>query len=122
MAIRPHFFVYETVSIPLVFEDEMHPETKIFENYDRIVATMTQYDKKKIEKWDDELGIDVENNRINLALNQEETALFDGGTKESPKKASIQVNIYYQDKERDTSFEEYIDVYRNTHDEVINDE
>ena len=119
---EPHFFVYETVSIPLDLEDVRDPEAKVLENYKKVVVDISQYDKKRIRKWDDVLGIDVENNRINVSLSQEETALFDGGTKESPKKALIQVNIYRTDTERDTTFEEYINVYRNQHDEVIDGE
>ena len=114
---RPHFFVYETVDIPMIFEPE-----GCLESYDKVLVTMAQGGEVKIQKWDNVLGIDVPNNRVNMSLSQEETSLFVGGKKGSPKVVDIQVNIYYENGERDTTFTETIDVYDNQYKEVIGNE
>lgn len=112
-----YFFVYETVDIPLLFEPD-----GALEGYKKIVVSLAQFGTTIIEKWQDELGIDVENNRINLSLSQEETAMFTGGKKCDPKIVDIQVNIYYETQERDTTFNEIIEVYSNQHKKVISNE
>lgn len=114
---RPYFFVYETVDIPLLFEP-----TGCLNNYDKIVVSLAQFGNTILEKWDNVLGIDAENDRINMSLSQEETAMFTGGKKGSPKTVDIQVNIYYENDERDTTFNETIDVYDNQYKEVMTDE
>lgn len=112
-----YFFVYETVDIPLLFEP-----TGSLEGYDKIIVSLAQFGETILEKTNDALGIDVENDRVNLSLSQEETAMFIGGKKCDPKIVDIQVNIYYTNRERNTTFNEVIEVYDNQHKEVMSNE
>lgn len=108
-----YFFIYETVDFPLKlsFKDTTI-EGKVLDNYSKVVVSLSQ-GKELLEKSED-LGIDTENDIINLHLTQEETALF-----KPNRQVSLQVNIYYEDTERDTSFETFIDVYDNLHKEIM---
>ncbi len=110
-----YFFVYETVDFPLQLSYK-DSEGKVLENYSEVIVSLKQ-GKTILEKNSQTLGIDVENDIINLHLSQEETALFKANTQ-----VMLQVNILYETTERDTSFEEFIDVYDNVHKEIMNDE
>lgn len=113
-----HFYTYETVEIPLVFEPE-----GILEDYRHIVVSLRQNSTgTQIDKSENELGIDVENNTISIYLTQEETAKFVGGDEQNPSYAQIQVNIYYENTERDVSGVKSIKVYNNLYKKVITDE
>lgn len=109
-----HFYTYETVDIPLVFEPD-----GCLENYKHIIVSIKQKGSVQIDKAEDALGIDIENNTINVSLSQEETAQFKGGTETNPKTAEIQVNIYYTNTDRDVSTKKTINVYDNLYEKVI---
>ena len=109
------FYTYETVDIPLKFEPE-----GVLEGYRHIVVSLSQ-SGIQIDKTEEELGIDVAEDLINISLSQEETAMFNGGDKNNPKQVLIQVNIYYDNTDRDVSCIESIDVYDNLYKKVIND-
>lgn len=111
------FYTYETVDIPLVFTP-----TGILEGYSHIVVSVAQKGMAQIDKTEDDLTIDVANDTITLSLSQEETGQFLGGDNNSPRKAEIQVNIYYNNNERDVSTVGSIDVYNNLYDKVMEDE
>lgn len=66
-----------------------------------------------IEKEKDDLGLDEENDIINLHLGQEETGKFNPGT------AHLQVNLYYENTERDTSAQVDVQIRANLHKEVM---
>lgn len=104
------FYVYETVDFTITLTP-----SDALQNYDNVVVSIGQ-GQVILNKDQTELGIDVENGKINLHLSQEETAMFSRG------KAEIQVNIYYTDKERDTSVMGRIDVKDNLYKEVMPDE
>ena len=108
-----YFFVYETKDFPLKIVKNGEGEGKVLEGYEKIIVSLKQ-GTTLIEKDETKLGIDVENDIINLHLSQEETGAF--STLEQVK---LQVNIYYTDTERDTSQETYIDVYDNLHKEIM---
>ena len=110
------FYRYETVDIPLKFTP-----SGVLENYKHIVVTISQDGMIKINKTEDNLSIDVNEDLITLSLSQEETGKFGGG-KTTPRQADIQVNIYYESTERDVSTIGTIDVYENLYNQVINDE
>ena len=111
------FYRYETVDIPLKFTP-----AGVLENYKHIVVSIKQENGTQIDKNEDELDIDVNEDTITVSLNQEETGKFTGGNIETPKKAYIQVNIYYESTERDVSTLGTIDVYDNLYKKVIADE
>ena len=109
-----YFFVWETVDFPLQLSyKDSSIEGKVLDGYSEVIVSLKQ-GTNLLEKKGDELGIDVENDIINLHLSQEETGAF-----KPNKQVILQVNIYYDDTERDTSFESYIDVYDNLHKELM---
>lgn len=110
------FYRYETVDIPLVFTP-----AEVLEGYEHIIVSIHQAGVK-IDKTEEDLTIDVANDTITLSLSQEETGQFIGGDNNNPKKAYIQVNIYYNNSERDVSTVGSIDVYDNLYDKVIENE
>lgn len=111
------FYKYETVDIPLVFTPN-----EVLEGYKHIVVSIAQDKSVLVNKKEDELEIDVPENKITVHLSQEETARFDGGDRNNPGKAKIQVNIYYNNSERDVSTVGMLDVYDNLYKEVIQDD
>lgn len=105
------FYKYETVSIPLKFTP-----TGVLSNYKHIIVSIVQEGVIQIDKDEDDLTINTANDTITFSLTQEETAKF------LPTKAVIQVNIYYNDNERDVSTKATIDILDNLYDKVIADE
>ena len=110
------FYRFETVDIPLKFTP-----TGVLNDYKHIVVTISQDNMIKIDKTEDELIINENEDRIILSLSQEETGKFAGG-KTTPRIADIQVNIYYETAKRDVSTVGTIEVYDNLYKEVITDE
>lgn len=110
------FYRYETVEIPLQFTPQ-----GVLQNYRHIVVSIAQDGMVQINKTENEIVVDTEQDLIVLSLTQEETGKFaSSGT--SPRQAKIQVNIYYESTERDVSTVGYIDVYDNLYKKVIADE
>ena len=110
------FYRFETIDIPLEFTPE-----GVLNNYKHIVVSIAQDGIVQIDKTEDDMIIDVENDKIIVSLSQEETGKFISGN-EKVAKAKIQVNIYYENSERDVSAVETIDVYDNLYKKVIADE
>ena len=113
------FYRYETVDIPLIFTP-----SGVLEGYESIVVSVAQDGVIQIDKTSEDTGlnIDTATDTITLSLSQEETGKFIGGDSNSPRKAQIQVNIYYNNNERDVSTVGNIDVYNNLYDKVIENE
>ncbi len=111
------FYKYETIDIPLKFTP-----TGVLNNYKHIVVSIIQNGIIQIDKTEDDLSIDINEDTITISLSQEETGKFSGGDENNPKMAKIQVNIYYENKERDVSTVGIIDVYDNLYKKVIEDE
>lgn len=105
-----HFYRFETVDIPIILSPE-----GVLDGYKHIVVSLKK-NNLQIDKTEEEIGIDIENNTLNVSLSQEETSQFSKG------KAEIQVNIYYETKERDTSAIANIEVLENLYKQVIEDE
>lgn len=105
-----HFYRFETVDIPIVLSPE-----GVLDGYKHIVVSLKQRNVQ-IDKNEDDIGIDMENNTLNIHLSQAETSQFSKG------KAEIQVNIYYETTERDTSAIANIEVLENLYKQVITDE
>lgn len=105
-----NFYRFETTNIVLEFTPE-----GILDNYKHIIVSILQK-QTKIDLTEDELNIDTSNDKITLSLTQEQTSQFEVG------KALIQVNIYYNDKQRNVSTMGYINIYDNLYNKVITDE
>lgn len=112
-----HFYTYETVEIPLIFTPN-----GILDGYSRVVVSVAQDDRIQIDKTEEDLSIDTTTNTITLSLTQQETAKFKGGTLNTPRKAHVQVNIYYNNSSRDVSVMKDIDVYDNLYKKVMSNE
>lgn len=107
------FFIYETVNLPIHLTSK-DGETGILTNCKNVVISLKQ--KSLLLEKDKEsadVAIDAENDTINLYLSQEDTGRF------KPGEASMQINILYEDKERDTSAQATILVLDNYHKEVM---
>lgn len=108
------FYVWETVDFPiqLLREDE---STGILTNCKNVIVSFEQQGilvEKDMSSPD--VSLDEENDIINVHLSQEETGQF------RPKKdVNVQINILYEDTERDTSAEAIIKALRNLHREVM---
>jgi len=111
------FYRFETVDIPM----KLTP-VGVLENYSKIIVSIAQEGMVQINKNENELSIDVNNDVITMSLTQEETSKFAGGSNGNPRKATIQINIYYESTERDVSTTGTIDVYDNLYKEVIGNE
>lgn len=111
------FYRYETVDIPLKFTP-----TGVLENYKHIIVSISQDGMVQIDKNENQLSINENEDTITLSLNQEETGKFAGGKSGNPRIAEIQVNIYYESTERDVSTIGTIEVYENLYKQVINDD
>lgn len=109
-----HFYTYETIEIPITFSP-----AGVLENYRHIVVSIVQDDIARIDKKDNDLSIDTAADTIVVSLSQEETAKFRGGNGNSPKKAHVQVNVYYDNTSRDVSIVKDIDIYDNLYKKVI---
>lgn len=72
-----------------------------------------------IEKRLEDMGIDVGEGTMTIHLSQAETGRLDGGTRANPRTANIQVNLYYENGERDASYEAQVAVLRNLHDRAM---
>lgn len=111
------FYKYETVEIPLKFTPE-----GVLNGYKHIMVSIVQNGIVQVDKSEEELNIDTEEDTITVLLSQEETGMFMGGDLQEPITAQIQVNIYYENAERDVSTIGEIDVYNNLYSKVMEDE
>lgn len=108
------FYIFESVNwdIQLVNEDE---NSHVLDNIKNVVISIRQQNTL-LEKDSESgaVGIDAENDVITVALSQEETGSFTAG-----KQAIIQVNLLYNDTERDTTCQDRIEVLDNLHKQVM---
>lgn len=111
------FYRYETVDIPMVFTPN-----NVLEGYHHIIVSLAQNNNLKITKKENELDIDVAHNKITFSLSQEETGMFQASDDETSRYAKIQVNIYYNNQERDVSTVGLLEVFENLYAEVISNE
>lgn len=79
-----------------------------------IIVTIYQAESGiTMEKQGNEITIEPEEDKLFFYMTQEETAKF------KPGSAMVQVNILYEDAERDTSAQGMIRIYDNLHKEVM---
>lgn len=110
------FYRYQTAEIPITFSP-----AGVLEGYSHIIVSLYQAGTQ-VDKTEDDLIVDVENNKITLSLSQEDTSVFAGGEKGKANNVIIQVNIYYNNNKRNVSTKGTIEVYDNLYDKVIIDE
>lgn len=110
----PFFYVWETVDFPIHLTRSDDNEG-ILENCKDVIISFEQTGIL-LEKNKDsvDVALDIENDIINVHLSQEETGQF-----KADKSVNIQVNILYEDSERDTSAIATIMAYKNLHKEVM---
>lgn len=101
------FYRYETAVIPIVLSDK-----DALKEYETVVVSIAQRGRET-RQFSETLGIDPDEGRINVPLSQEDTAAFAAGI------ATVQVNIYYQNTERDVSARANIEVLGNLLEEVM---
>lgn len=101
------FYIYETVEFPLQLSD-----TTALEGATKVVVSLKQ-GKTQLDKINPEM--DVETGLISLYLTQEDTAMFKVG------KVDLQVNLYYENQERDVTTKAKIDALDNLYRKVITD-
>ena len=109
------FFIYETVSLPIRVTDK-EGNTGILKDCKNVILSFEQKRILILEKdmASPDVAIDGENDIINLYLSQEDTGMF------KPGEAKMQLNILYEDEERDVSSQATILVFDNMHKEVMN--
>lgn len=106
------FYIYETETLSIHLNKE-----NVLNDVKHIIVSIVQKNPKmQIDKKEEELGLDLENSIINVSLSQEETSQFKVG------EAEVQVNIYYNNSERDVSSKGKIEVRDNLYRQVITDE
>lgn len=100
-----YFYIYETVTFPIQLSD-----TEALQDIDKIVVSLkqktVQLDKLNPD-YNEETGV------INLYLTQEDTAMFKQGV------VDLQINLYYNDKERDVTKKTQIQALDNLYKKVI---
>lgn len=101
-----YFYTYETVDLPIVFKDP-----SVLEGYNDIMISMRHMNTGRQLDLDasEHCDIDTETGELLLHLTQEQTSKFPEGVVE------VQVNILYDDDERDVSEKVKIHVYDNLH-------
>ena len=107
------FYQYETDDMQLRIEDaEGQPAAGVLDGLTGAVVTIAQ-GCVRAEWGIDELGLDSENSIINLHMAQEQSGMF------MPGPAMVQVNLLYEDSERDTTTQAEVMVLQNLHRQVM---
>lgn len=104
------FYAYETADITIVFKDP-----SVLEDYRSIIISIRHLKTGKQIDLDAEesCDIDVAGGTMILHLTQEQTGKFTEGYVE------LQINILYDDSERDVTAKNEIRVYDNLHKKVM---
>lgn len=110
------FYVWETVDFKLVLEKD---GGGVFDGIKDVIVSFRQPTggrKAMVEKdlKSGSLIVDGAENSIIVHLGQEDTAVF-----KAAKDVLVQVNLLYENGERDTSVQESIEALSNLHEEVM---
>ena len=108
------FFVWETVNIPmlLIGKDD---ETGILNDCKDVVISFYQQGfLLEFYKDDANVGIDVENDKLNVYLGQEQTGMF-----KPDVIITVQVNVLYENAERNTTCTGAIRPLANLHRKIM---
>lgn len=107
------FYIYETVDFPIQIT-AVDGSKDILKDCKNLIVSLGQGSlllEKDLSSPD--IGLDIDNNIINLHLSQTDTCRFKQG------EVIIQVNILYEDTERDTSAQGKIDALNNLHRKIM---
>ena len=105
------FYIFETKPLTL----NIRPKGVLI-GYKDIVVSFRQTHRKGtalVERFTDDLTIDVDKGQIDLTLTQKDTARF------APGVVTVQVNILYDDAERDVTTTQQIRALDNLHKRVM---
>lgn len=106
------FYIYETKPLTIKLLQDNLPV--VLEDYREIIVTIKQLmSGAVIEKTSKDLDVTPEEGKIVLELSQEDTASFGVG------EALIQVNVLYEDSERDVSTQGKLKIKDNLHKEFM---
>lgn len=108
-------YTYTTPSFTISFK-----EAGVLTDYEKIVVSLKQDGVAQIDKND--LEVDLENETITVVFTQEDTGKLDGGSPEEPTTANLQVNIYYEDEDRNCTSIQTLDVIDNLYQGVIDND
>ena len=103
------FYIWETKTLHL----QLIPETALDGFKDVIVTLAQEWSEAIVEKSTADLVIKEQEGQIDVGLSQEETAKF------VPGKVRIQVNLLYNDSERDTTVQGVVEARDNLHRKVM---
>lgn len=108
------FFQWETAPLTIIIEnDQGEPAQGVLEDVKNLVVSFRQGSVK--EDWFlDDVSLDVENSAINIHFDQERSGKFDGDST-----IKVQVNILYNNNERDATIKGKIDVLDNFYDKEL---
>ena len=108
------FTQWTTEDLKIILEDdEGNPVEGVLDDVKNLVVTITQ--GSVVENWFlEDIGLDQANSTINLPISQERSGRFEGD-----KTAKVQVNILYNDSERDATAKGKIDVFDNLYDKEM---
>lgn len=103
------FAIYETVNLRAKFK-----KTGVLTDYKTVLASIKQENVLLEYSTDDEnVTVDEEIDTVYVYLSQEDTAKFKKGC------AKFQINVYYEDEERNVSCIAQLQIRDNLHKEVM---
>ena len=108
------FYVWETVNIPMLLIGKDDETGVLNDCKDVVISFYQQGFLLEFYKDDANVGIDTENDKLNVYLGQEQTGLFKPNIN-----ITVQVNVLYEDSERDTTATGMIRPLLNLHKEVM---
>ena len=108
------FYIYETKPLTIALKRCGEPAAGVLNDFKEIIVTIYQMiGNVTIEKSGADLDVDPEEVTVSIYLTQEDTAQF------SPGEGEVQLNILYDDSERDVTVKKKIEIWDNLHREVM---
>ena len=108
------FYQWETVDLELVIEDDDGtPKTGVLDGVRDVAVSLAQ-GCTRLDVHIDDLHIDAEASTIDLHLSQEEAGRFS-----AKEEVVVQVNILYENGERDVTEKGFVHVYDNLYRRVM---
>lgn len=101
------FYQYETADLEITLEKD-----QVFVDAKDVVVSIVQ-GSTRIDYHADQLDIDTETNTILMHITQEDAGMFGNSS------AVVQVNVLYEDGERDVSAQGTISIFANLFKEVM---
>lgn len=106
----PGFYIWETKPLTFRLKRNGEPAEGALDDYKDIIVTISQaIGNVTVEKTGADLDVDPVAVTVQAYLTQEETGRFSVG------EALVQMNILYEDSERDVTCQRAIEVWDNLH-------